>query len=197
MKNATLLLLFFSLFSFAQKKEAVYKKLANTTCECANAKGEATISDVSLGLCIFQSLDKLEAKEQKIIGYNPEKKMETVEKVAENVGLEMALICPEIFSKMADDEEVEEETKAVEDPFISGSYDSMIVNEFITIRITDENNGIKDFIWLFPFDGDALFIKKKVEKGEKIEIHYREQEFFEAKTNSYKKFNEITEVKLL
>ncbi len=199
MKNATLLLLFFTAFSFAQKKEVVFKKLAESTCECTKAKGEATISDISLGLCIFQSLDKLTPKEQKVIGYNPEKKMETIEGVAENVGLEMALICPEIFANMTDsEEEATVDTTAVEeDTFIIGTYDSMVSKEFVTIKIIDENKAIKDFIWLFPFDGDTLFIKKKVDKGEKIEVHYREQEFFDPKTNSYQKYNEITEIKLL
>lgn len=199
MKNATLLLLFFTAFSFAQKKEVVFKKLAEATCECTKAKGEATVTDISLGLCIFQSLDKLTPKEQKAIGYNPEKKMETIEGVAENVGLEMALICPEIFANMADGEEEVEEAAApaVEDTFITGTFDSMITNEFVSIRIIDENKAKKDFIWLFPFDGDTLFIKKKVDKGEKIEVHYREQEFFDPKTNSYQKYNEITEIKLL
>ena len=198
MKNATLLLLFFTAFSFAQKKEVVFKKLAESTCECTKAKGEATISDISLGLCIFQSLDKLTPKEQKVIGYNPEKKMETIEGVAENVGLEMALICPEIFAKMSDsEEEATEEVADVEDTFIVGTYDSMVSKEFVTIKIIDENKAVKDFIWLFPFDGDTLFIKKKVDKGEKIEVHYREQEFFDPKSNSYQKYNEITEIKLL
>lgn len=199
MKNATLLLLFFTAFSFAQKKEVVFKKLADATCECTKAKGEATITDISLGLCIFQSLDKLTPKEQKIIGYNPEKKMETIEGVAENVGLEMALICPDIFANMNDseDEVVAEEATAAEDPSIIGTFDSMVSNEFVTIKIIDENKGKKDFIWLFPFDGDTLFIKKKVDKGEKIQIYYREQEFFDPKTNSYQKYNEITEIKLL
>ena len=198
MKNATLLLLFFTAFSFAQKKEVVFKKLAESTCECTKAKGEATISDISLGLCIFQSLDKLTAKEQKIIGYNPEKKMETIEGVAENVGLEMALICPEIFANMSDDEEAAADSTAVEeDTFIVGTFDSMVSKEFVTIKIIDENKAVKDFIWLFPFDGDTLFIKKKVDKGEKIQVNYREQEFFDPKTNSYQKYNEITEIKLL
>lgn len=199
MKNATLLLLFFTAFSFAQKKEVVFKKLAESTCECSKAKGEATISDISLGLCIFQSLDKLTPKEQKVIGYNPEKKMETIEGVAENVGLEMALICPEIFANMSDGEEdaAVDSTAVEEDTFVVGTFDSMVSKEFVTIKIIDENKAVKDFIWLFPFDGDTLFIKKKVDKGEKIEVHYREQEFFDPKTNSYQKYNEITEIKLL
>jgi hypothetical protein len=195
MKNAILLFLIFTTFSYAQKKDVVFKKIASSTCECITLKGETTISDISLGLCIFQSLDKLIPKEQKVIGYNPDKRMETIEGVAENVGLEMALICPEIFANMADGEE--EAPSTVEDTFVTGTFDSMITNEFVSIRIIDENRAEKDFIWLFPFDGDTLFIKKKVDKGEKIEVHYREQEFFDPKTNSYQKYNEITEIKLL
>jgi hypothetical protein len=40
-------------------------------------------------------------------------------------------------------------------------------------------------------------LKEKAVKGDKIKVYYVEQEFFDPKTNSYQKYNEITEIKLL
>ena len=197
MKKITLFLLF-PVFCLAQKKELVYKKLANITCECATRNPNEKMTDLSLGVCIFEALDKLEPKEQKTIGYNSEKKMESIEGVAENVGIEMALICPTVFENLQNDEITDENVdEAIEDTFHVGIIESITSNEFITISIIDETNIKKEFIWLFSFEGDALFIKNKAVKGDKVEIHYREQQFFDPKTNNYKAYNEITEIKLL
>ncbi len=196
MKKLLMLLLALPLGIVAQKKEVVYKKLANVTCECASKKDPNEITETDLGICIFESLDKLNEKERKIIGYNPDKKMETIEKVAESVGIEMAVICPKVFTKLGEDEE-EAAVEEVEDTFVTGTLESISSNEFKTLHVIDENNAKRAFIWLFSFDGDMLFIKNKVVKGDKLEVHYREQEFFDPKSNSYQKYNEITEIKLL
>jgi len=183
------------LLTIAQKKEAVYKKLANVTCECAGKKDPATITETDLGICIFESLDKLNDKEKKVIGYNPDKKMETISVVAESVGIEMAITCPQVFSKLNSTEEPP--LVEMDDLTAIGTLESITSNEFKMIHLLDESNEPKQFIWLFSFEGDALFIKNKVVKGDKLEIHYREQEIFDPKTNSYRKYNEITEIKLL
>jgi hypothetical protein len=50
---------------------------------------------------------------------------------------------------------------------------------------------------LFSFEGDSLLIKNKIAKGDKIEIEYAELEFFDAKSKTYKVYNEISNLKLL
>ena len=194
MKKLFILFLAFPLGIVAQKKEVVYKKFAAITCECASKKDPNEITETDLGICIFESLDKLNEKERKIIGYNPDKKMETIEKVAENIGIEMAVLCPEVFAKIG---EAEASVKDIADTFVIGTLESITSNEFKTINIIDEDSAKRTFIWLFSFAGDTLFIKNKVVKGDKLEVHYCEKEFFDPKKNSYQKYNEITEIKLL
>lgn len=194
MKKLLMLFLIFPLGIIAQKKEAVYKKFAAITCECASKKDSNEITETDLGICIFESLDRLNEKEKKIIGYNPDKKMETIEKVAENIAIEMAVLCPKVFTKIG---ETEAPVKDIADTFVTGTLESIISHEFKTINIIDENNAIRTFIWLFSFEGDTLFIKNKVVKGDKLEVHYREKEFFDPESNSYQKYNEITKIKLL
>ncbi|WP_395054172.1 hypothetical protein [Flavobacterium sp.] len=193
MKKITILLVLICSYSFAQKKEVLYKKVASLTCECTTAKKTDKLSDEDFGFCILISLNKLTPKEQKIIGYDSNEKSEIKDEIAENIGIEMALICPEIFSKIESEVQVEE----VPDLVFIGIFDTTVSNEFNTIKVTYENKVTKDFIWLFPFDGDSLLIKKKIVKGDKIEIRYREQSFFDPKTNDYKNYLEILEIKLL
>lgn len=194
-----LLLLVFPVLLMAQKKEAVYKKLATLTCECSSNKGSEKLTETDLGLCIFDALNTLNEKERKIIGYNPDKKSSSIEKIAESVGVEMALICPKVFTNILSEEDaVVEDTQAeVIESSHKGAFEMIVSNEFNTVTITDETNTKREFIWLFPFEGDTLFMKGKIVKGDKIEVFYREQEFFDPKTKTYKIFNEITEVKLL
>lgn len=197
MKKITLLLLVIPFFMNAQKKEEIFRKLGNTSCECANKSQD--VSTTSLGLCILSSLNLLTDKERKIIGYTGDDKMAALEKISESMGMEMASICPELFtklesSKVTDTAATEEEEEAT---YEVGTFDSIVANEFNTMFLVNEKNEKTAFIWLFTFDGDSLLIKNKIAKGDKLEVYYREQEFFDPKTNSYKKYNEITSVKLL
>ena len=62
-----------------------------------------------MGLCIFESLNVISEKERKIIGYNPDKKAASLERVAENIGVEMALLCPNVFTNIISEDGVAEE----------------------------------------------------------------------------------------
>jgi hypothetical protein len=123
----------------------------------------------------------------------------SIEKVAESIGIKMAVTCPAVFSKMMseDDATAEEAATEIPNPVFSGTFESVTSNEFKTITIVSDSKEKKSFIWLFPFEGDSMFIKNKIGKGDKLEIEYREQEFFDSKSNSYKTYNEIASVKLL
>lgn len=192
-----LIVLLFPTVLFAQKKNEVYKKLATLTCECSSKKSDK--SDMSLGLCIFESLDKINPKEQKIIGYNPDKKIETVEKVAEQVGVEMALTCPDIIAAYSNTEGISDEEPVVDTTYITftGVLEEIKSSEFNTVVLVNDAKEKKEFIWLFPFDNDAMFVKGKISKGDKIELEYREQSFFDPKKKDYRNYNEITGVKFL
>ncbi|WP_284651043.1 hypothetical protein [Flavobacterium terrisoli] len=194
----SLLLLLLPLTLMAQKKEVVYKKLATSTCDCIGTK---EVTDVNLGICIFAAMNKLTEKEQKIINVDVDNKVASIEKIAESVGLEMASICPEVFTKMANQENAGENIVAEDDTeldlFYTGTLESINTAEFNTIILMDDKNERQEFVWLFPFDGDNLFVKGKIVKGDKLEIHYRQQEFFDPKQNKYRIYNEITSIKLL
>ncbi|MFN3967440.1 hypothetical protein [Flavobacterium sp.] len=192
-----LLLFLMPLGLMAQKKEIVYKKLATATCECITPK---EVTDINLGICIFEAINKLTEKERKTVNVDIDDKMASIEKIAESVGLEMAVICPEVFVKIAKESDTEETFVAEEDEldlFYTGTFESIATVEFNTIHLLDDKNVMQEFIWLFSFDGDNLFIKNKIVKGDKLEVHYRQQEFFDPKQSKYRIYNEITSIKLL
>ena len=180
----------------AQKREAVYRKLATSTCDCVSEKKE--VSDVNLGICIFEALDHLSNKERRIIDINPDDKMTSIKKIAESIGLEMAVVCPELFAKIAENKIPEDSESDDElDLFYTGTFDGMTTQDFHTIFLMDDKNEKQEFVWLFSFEGDNLFIKNKIVKGDKLEIHSRQQEFYDPKLSKYRIYNEITSIKLL
>lgn len=181
----------------AQKKEAIYKKLAEKTCDCAVKKGAPNIGDAELGLCILEAVNILDAKEQKTMGINPNKKIESIEKIAEGVGVEMALTCPQVFQNMKD-ENGEPFFQGNEGAFTnSGVVEDIVSNEFRTIKVKDASNAVVEFIWLSQFEGDSLLIKGKVVKGDKVEISFVEQQFYDLKSSTYRAYNVIKSIKLL
>lgn len=195
MKKIFLLLLLPTVL-FAQKKDEVIKKLANLACECTKEKTE--VSETSLGLCLLESVGKLTDKEKKVIGFTSGKESDAIKKIAEEIGTQMAFVCPEVFTKLQSEEATEEE-EYEEEPALSfsGTFEVMTSNEFNTIVLINDAKERKEFIWLFPFEGDSLLIKNKISKGDKIEVEYSELEFFDAKTKTYKVYNEISFLKLL
>ncbi len=200
MKNIQLLILFLPLILLGQKKEAVYKKLANLTCDCAEKKAkEKNLTSYDLGICIFDALDQLDVKDRKTISYNPDKKIETGIDIAKSVGVEMAIICPK-YIKITKEEEppvMIDSTQAVPINTIKGSIDSMVSNGLKFIYIIDDNHLKKEFLWLEAFEGDSLFIKGKAAIGDTIEISYIETNYFDPKENAYRIYNVITSIKLL
>jgi hypothetical protein len=192
-----LLLFIFPAIVFAQKDAVIYKKLADQTCTCVTSKNKEKITELELGICVLASLGKLSEKEKKTINY--ESGSDNLDKVSEKIGMEMVSICPDVFSSMLQTETTEEAVvdAVAEDPSASGVFQSISTNEFKTISIIDEANQKREYIWLYPFEGDALLIKNKLVKGDKIKILYREQNFFDPKINDYRIYNEILEVELL
>lgn len=190
------LLLLLPTFLFAQKKEEIIKKLANFACECTKDKTE--VSETTLGLCLLESVGKLSDKEKKTIGFTSGKESESIKSIAEDIGIQMAFVCPDVFSKLQTSDEVAEE-EYEEEPALSftGTFEIMTTNEFNTIVLINDAKEKKEFIWLFAFEGDSLLIKNKIAKGDKIEVEYAELEFFDAKSKTYKVYNEISYLKLL
>jgi hypothetical protein len=196
MKKIYLLLLLPSLI-FAQKKDEVVKKLANFACECIKDKPE--VNETALGLCLLESIGKLSEKEKKTIGFTSGKEADAIKNIAEEIGTQMAFVCPEVFTKLQSDDEATDEEVYEDEPALSftGTFEVMTSNEFNTIVLINEAKERKEFIWLFSFEGDSLLIKNKIAKGDKIEIEYAELEFFDAKSKTYKVYNEISNLKLL
>lgn len=196
-----LVLLLVSIASFGQKKEVIYKKLAATTCECATKKSNGKLTEMDLGICIFEALATLDPKEQKTINFNPEKKTENLETIAESVGLEMALKCPSVFAQFKDfgqDNDnpiasVSSETSFSE----TGVITEIVGTDFKIVKMKSDADVPKEFIWLTSFEGDTLLMKNKIVKGDQVQIQYIEKEFFDAKSATYKKYNQIIGIKLM
>lgn len=195
MKKLIILFILIPVTTFAQTKDEVIKKIATLTCECSDKSAE--INDTSLGLCIFEAIGKLSDKEKKAANIDPADPTSGIDKIAESVGYAMVSVCPKVFITLDKNKKDNPDT-AVEEPSLTfeGTLESISNSDFTKITA---KSGVdkKEFIWLFTFEGDSLLLKNKIDKGEKIEVSYREQQFYDPKTKAYKTYNEITGLRLL
>ncbi|MDI9310108.1 MAG: hypothetical protein QM535_07830 [Limnohabitans sp.] len=185
----------YSVFGYSQNKEEILQKLAKNSCDCVNKKNSPQITDIDFGICIIESLSTLNEKEQKVIGYNPKDGVKAIEKLTEPIGIQLALTCPQVLTQIKD-----KKGKSLMDDDLtshSGIVEEIIVGDFKKIRLKSDKNEVLEFLWLFKFSNDSVLLNNKVIKGDKVEITYTIENLFDAKTNTYKSFNIIKEIKFL
>ena len=121
-----------------------------------------------------------------------------MEKLGENVGLQMAFICPEVFLLLTEEEgsttkkasktEVASKTK-------SGIIEGFDGKEVKYLLVKDDNGRINKFLWLRSFSGDADLIKMGRDAlGEKVKVTYEEIEIYNPELGEYIKRKEIRSI---
>lgn len=141
-----------------------------------------------MGLCLLESaqatgmeLDMSDAGAMRSLG--------------EKVGMQMAGICPEVFSSfMEDGGGQEEESEMVT---ITGKVKSVDDGDFLTISLKEDSGKEHKLMWLRYFPGSDEFQddpKKLV--GKRVEITYQSLECYQPKAKIYYNNKEITNLKL-
>ena len=94
-KIVVLLLLTQTLFAQKLTKEELIDKLSENTCNCTTEKGITEENmDITLGVCILESISKYEKDVEKHFGKNIVSNEEKMGELAEAVGSKMAFTCP-------------------------------------------------------------------------------------------------------
>lgn len=187
----------FTLLSFSQKKEDIYKKIANSCCERLNEKKSSKLTELDLGFAILQVLGDLNEKEKNIIGFNSSKAEESLEKIGEPIGIQMAMACPSIFASLVDENGKNLLEESSNGNSLRGTIEELVSNDFKKIKLKNDKGEIIEFLWLSAFSTDSILVNNKVVKGDKVEINFNEENFFDPKSNSYKKYNVIKGIKFL
>lgn len=195
MKNLFLILFIsLSISSFAQSDD-IYKTIADKTCSCLDEK-ELTKDnlELNLGVCMMEVINDYPELTNSISLKNTK----SMEKLGENVGLQMAFICPEVFLLMT-----EEETKPNKKSYSSeektstktGVIEGFDGKEIKYLLLKDDKGRINKFLWLRSFSGDADLMKLGRDAlGERVKVTYTEIEIYNPEMDEYIQRKEIKSI---
>lgn len=189
MKKVTTLILLLSFVMTVRAQEDIYKTIATETCECVAKRGIDTSKrsevEVALGLCMLESIQTHELD----IELSDEAAMTAF---GEKVGLQMAPICPTLFSVFMEDGE--DEVEILE---LVGKIKSIETDEFLFVILKDESGKEHKLLWFRYFPGsDDFKAEPKKLIGKNVTIVYENQECYFPKTKTYRDSKEIRELKL-
>lgn len=177
MKNLTLL--FLLIISFVSHAQEDYKKLAQQTCDCVSKKDLTNATkksiEMSLGLCLLEVIQQNNIDIQ--ITDAP-----AMRSFGEKVGIQMAPICPSVFSILAE----EESTTKIQTMTAIGKIKSIDDKNFLFVTLKEKEGKEIQFVWLRYFNGSDEFVsdpKKLV--GKQVTIEYQNTECYLPKAKGY------------
>jgi hypothetical protein len=190
MKKLILALLFVSTLAFAQED---YKGIAQETCDCIQKKDLSNASkksiEMALGLCMFEVLQARKIEVEMTDG-------EAMRKFGEKVGVQMAPICPDVFSKLMEESEVPPPPPNP-DESVTGVVKSVEEKEFLFITLKSTTNQEIRLVWLTEVEGAQDFLsdyKKLI--GKKVTLTYRNVDLFNPKAKGYFGYKRLTKLEL-
>lgn len=191
-----LFLLFLTNFSFAQvnSKESLVDILSNQTCDCLNTKEltEANL-ELTLGVCIIQSIQKNKEEVEKYFGKNILSNEDNMTEIAESIGVQLALECPKFTSVIGDmtydDEEMDEDYLSY-----SGKIIAVNSDQFMTFKLKQGSGKTVTFLVLEDFDNSYLLLDSVIKPTDKVEVSYYEATLYDAKIKKFVPYNIVLDI---
>ncbi|WP_276498462.1 hypothetical protein [Pontibacter litorisediminis] len=183
--------------------QAYMDAIADETCGCLNefmSSGETRNVEMRIGACLLKAAGPYEKQLKKDYGIELTNLSSQGEKLGEMLGVKIATRCPDSFMAMMELMEKGQEAKevALEEKTYEGTVTGVNDQQFIVFTIKDASGKASSFYWLSFFTSDlGSGNNYKEVKGKKVQVGYREEEFFDPRINEYKKFNVITSLKSL
>lgn len=175
----------------------VVEKVANSACDCLSTKNLEGLNDkqkeMQLGVCILNGFSQHKSEIEK--GNGGKSILEGgMEEIGEEVGIQMALICPEVFLHFADvfmtDEASYEAAGIMMD---LGKITSIEKKLFNIVNLELADGSMLKFLWLWDFEGSEILMKNQF-KNKWINIFYSNLEFFDPEKKKYIPYRVIEKV---
>jgi hypothetical protein len=204
MKNILVLALFATSTLFGQKltKEQLIDVMSDKTCECTSKK-ELTKenTELTLGLCILESIKNNEKDVEKHYGKDVVNDSEKMEKMGYDIGTKLAVKCPTIFQNIIANNEAEDAVAADEDSYeeepdltITGKITILKSEQFLSFSVKETTGKMNHFILLGNFENAYLLTDKVIKINDNVEVFYYEYEMFDAKLNKFVTFNVVSDI---
>jgi hypothetical protein len=201
MKNIFYALLFF--LSFHINAQNVLEVVGEESCKCIENKKldfkKLSKNEVQaqVGLCIIQSYTNHidEFSEEDRIDFSDAAGMRGL---GEKVAIKMLSFCPEMIMNIGRVAIDENKKETLNDQIleIKGIVVDIVKDQFVTIKVKDENSRIHNFFLLNYFETAYMYTNNQIKKNEKITISYSEVELYDVKNLEFRYFKVISKLKL-
>lgn len=175
--------------------DSLIENIADDSCECMNKSSLSDMNsgqiEMQMGVCILQSVGKYKVEIEKSIGQRSITEIMT-EEFGEQVGMKMALTCPQIFMFFGDyTEEIKELGYSVE----LGKIKSIEKKQFNMVNLEMYDGSTLKFLWLWDFEGSEILTKNQY-KNKWINIFYSILELYDPELKKYVPYKIIEAVEL-
>ena len=169
----------------------VYKLVAQETCDCITKKDLSSATkksiELSLGLCMLESIQKNNIDVEVSDGV-------AMRGFGEKVGLQMAPLCPNVFSFLTRDE-TEQRENSLQFFTVSGKIKSIDESDFLFLNLREESGKETRLIWLQYFKGsDDYIAEPRKIVGKKVSVKYQPIECYLPKAKGYYSYKQIIEL---
>ncbi len=177
--------------------------ISSQSCDCISKlinSGEKQNLEMRLGACVLQAAGPYEKQLKKDYGIELSRIAGQGEQLGEMLGVKIATKCPDTFLALMDMMNYTgEEATAVQEKTFEGTVTGINDQQFIVFTVKDASGKASSFYWLSFFTTDLSLNSSNYKeiKDRKVQVGYREEEFFDPRINEYKKFNVITSLKSL
>jgi hypothetical protein len=175
--------------------ESLIEKISDDSCECmtGNSLNDMNQSQIEMqmGVCILQSVGKFKTEIESYLGQQSIIDIMT-EQFGEQVGIKMALVCPQIFMFFSNYSEGSMEMAyAVE----LGKIKSIEKKQFNMVNLEMYDGSVLKFLWLWEFDGSEILTKNQY-KNKWVNIFYSTLEFYDPDLKKYVPYKVIEAIEL-
>ena len=183
-------------FSFAQvnSKDGLVGVLSNQTCDCLDTKELTKANlELTLGVCIIQSIQKNTEDVEKYFGKNILSNEENMTKIAESIGVKLALECPK-FTNLISDMTYEDEVMDEEYLSLTGKIVAVNSEQFMTFKLKQDSGKIVTFLVLEDFLNSYLLLDSVIKPSDTVEISYYEATLYDPKIKKFVPYNIVVDI---
>lgn len=181
-------------------QEGIIDKVSTETCSCMSEKDLADITvedfEQEIGLCLMNIAAKYDT-ELKAAGYDISDQ-NSVSKLGEQVGQNIAFNCPDVFQKMMKlyGEEESTQTQVRQLARYRGTFVQLqTTGPFAVLTLRDADDSQATFLWLEYFPGSEMFLQGTDSLQDiMLTITYETRELFQAETGQYQAFQVINRI---
>lgn len=197
MKNIFTILTVLFAVNHAFSQEFI-EKLAQETCTCLEGKSPEGLTqsekEMQLGVCMFQGIGKYK---EEFDAYKQDKNLldMDLEAFGEEVGMQMAIICPQFIMQYYDSTALYETETAYSLEVELGKIKSIDTKQFNIVNLEIADGSILKFLWLWDFEGSEILTKNQF-KNKWINIFYSNLMLYDPEKKTYINYKVIEGVEL-